>query len=429
MDNFRRSLFLVLVATLPGLAQATNGYLSHGYGTKSKAMAGAGTALALDALSPLTNPAASVRYDDRFDLGISAFIPERGFTANDDAAEPPNPSIPPGEYESGQDVFYIPHFGISKKLDEQQAIGFTLAANGGLNTDYGEAVFQNFGPPPPGPFSATGQTLADFAQLGLGFTYARKLNKQHSIGITPVFAVQRVRIEGLQPFRSVSVRPGNVTDRGYDYSYGGGVRIGWQGWFMDDTVKLGASYQSRLWMTRFDKYDGLFAERGDFDTPPSYNVGIAFSPTKKLTVALDVQRILYDDIDSLGNRNDQAIMPGTPVLGNDDGIGFGWRDITIGKLGVSYDATDKLTLRAGYSKSEQVIPSTQALFNILAPATVTEHITGGFTHQIGKDSEINFSFLYAPREKVSGTNPNTGPQTGFLELEQYEAEISWGRRF
>jgi long-chain fatty acid transport protein len=37
--------------------------------------------------------------------------------------------------------------------------------------------------------------------------------------------------------------------------------------------------------------------------------------------------------------------------------------------------------------------------------------------------------MYAPNEKVSGTNPNTGSQTGSIEMEQFEIEMSWGVKF
>jgi hypothetical protein len=41
----------------PLLANATNGYFSHGYGAKSQGMAGVGIALPQDALAAATNPA------------------------------------------------------------------------------------------------------------------------------------------------------------------------------------------------------------------------------------------------------------------------------------------------------------------------------------------------------------------------------------
>ena len=51
------------------------------------------------------------------------------------------------------------------------------------------------------------------------------------------------------------------------------------------------SFQSRLWMTKFDKYKGLFANQGGFDIPPIFNAGLALKTTPQLTLVADYQRI------------------------------------------------------------------------------------------------------------------------------------------
>ena len=112
-------------------------------------------------------------------------------------------------------------------------------------------------------------TGVDLAQMALGFTYARELGPvaglgitRQSIGLTPIIAAQRFKARGLQPFRALSVSPDKVTNNGYDYSWGGGVRIGWLGSMLNDQLNVGVSYQSKLWMTDFDDYEGLFANGG-----------------------------------------------------------------------------------------------------------------------------------------------------------------------
>jgi long-chain fatty acid transport protein len=183
----------------------------------------------------------------------------------------------------------------------------------------------------------------------------------------------------------------------------------------------------RLDMSRFKDYEGLFAEQGDFDIPATLILGAAFKATPTLTIAFDVQEIFYSDIDALGNPHDLVFGPNT--LGSDDGLGFGWEDQTIFKLGAQWEYRPDLTFRAGYSHADQVIPGAQALFNILAPATVRDHFTLGVGKQLANDSELNFAFMYAPKETVPGTNPNTGPQTGDIFMEQLELGVSWGKRF
>jgi len=84
-----------------------------------------------------------------------------------------------------------------------------------------------------------------------------------------------------------------------------------------------------------------------------------------------------------------------------------------------------LTLRAGYSYGSEVVPNTQALFNVLAPAVTQEHFTFGFSKKFASDNEFHAAVMYAPEEKVHGSNPNTGPQTGHLFMDQWELELGW----
>ncbi len=400
---------------------ATNGYWAHGFGTKSKAMAGAGAAVALEGLDASSNPATLVDVGDRMDFGFSLFSPERGFRANADGDPAHFATIPPGEVESGDELFLIPHFAFTKRLESASAVGIAFGANGGMETEYDSAVFSPFNNPSGTASSPTG---IDFKQGYLGLSYSRKISDRHSFGITPVFALQAVRVQGLEPFRAFSASPESLTNNGVDYSYGGGVRIGWLS-RLHDRFSVGVSYQTRMKMTKFDKYKGLFAEGGKFDIPPNLTVGVAIGALPNLILVYDLQRIWYGEIRAVGNSADLAFTPGEVLLGIDDGLGFGWQNITVHKFGVQWDWRNDLTLRAGYSISDEAIPGSQALFNILAPAVVTEHYTFGFTKKFG-NNELNLAFMYAPEKDSPGMNPNTGPQTGSLYMEQLEMEVSWG---
>ena len=62
---------------MPGIASATNGMFSHGYGMKAKGMGGAATAMAEDAFGGANNPASMVFVGDRMDVGVDWFKPTR----------------------------------------------------------------------------------------------------------------------------------------------------------------------------------------------------------------------------------------------------------------------------------------------------------------------------------------------------------------
>ena len=359
-------------------AQATNGYSPTGFGTANKGLAGAGVALPQDALAGATNPAGMAYVGERVDLGAALFNPNRGFDANADVGPlPPFPNIPPGSYDSRNDLFLIPHAGWNKRLDERSTIGVLLGANGGMNTEYGSDVWRNFNNPAGTASSPTG---VDFSQLFIGVPYAYQVNERHSLGVMPIIAVQRFKAEGLEPFKAFSVHPDKLTNNGYDYSWGYGVRVGWLGQVSDD-LSVGVSAQSRLYMQKFDDYAGLFAEQGDFDVPPTVTAGFAWRAMPSVTLVADWQRIYYGDVKSLHNPNDIAIGPAN-LLGADEGLGFGWNDIDIFKFGVQWEYSRQFTLRAGFSHADQLFDNGEALFNVLAPATVRRHASLGMTYRV-----------------------------------------------
>ncbi|MGD8589315.1 MAG: outer membrane protein transport protein [Chromatiales bacterium] len=417
-----------LCVSLP--AMATNGYWAHGYGPKSKSIAGACVAMSFGAMCAASNPASLSVVGNKVEVGAALFAPTRGFTANDDAMTPPYASIPPGEYESENPYFLIPHFAYNQMLDEVSSLGVAMFANGGMNTEYDSAVFSRFSPPYPGyeAYQASSPTGIDLKQMFFVMSYSRMLNQQHSIGIAPVLGIQAFSAEGLEPFKMFSLHPDKVTNNGTDYAYGLGLRVGWL-WRVDEQWKIGASYQTKIYMTDFDDYEGLFAEGGNFDVPANLDLGFSYRFLPDWTFAFDYQRIWYSDVPAIGNTSDLVFTPGSILLGTDNGLGFGWNDVNVYKFGVQWEYDSDLTLRAGYSYATDAFDGSQALFNILAPAVVKHHYTAGLGWKLYNDSQINVAFMYAPEESVAGTNPNTGPQTGEVWMDQWEIEVGWSTRF
>ena len=414
-------LFLLLLLLLSSAdLYATNGYFSHGIGTKSKGMAGAGVALPEDAASGAMNPASLVLVGSRMELGGSLFLPDRGFRANNDATGPVQ--IPPKKYDSENSLFLIPQFAYSRQLDADMAIGLALVMNG-LNTEYDDKIFRYFERP---GFEATSPTGVDLYQMIVHLPYSQRISDRLSLGIAPMVGLQAFRARGLEPFGAVSLYPEDVTGNGFDYSHGLGISFG-VNYRPVDGVALGLGLQTRMRMTEFDDYRGLFAEQGDFDIPASFQLGAAFRLNEELDLVLDYQRIDYSSVASVGNPNDTPLM--TPILGDDDGIGGGWRDAKVFKVGLRWQYDAKTVLRAGYSHGNQIIPPNQALLNILAPAVGRDHCTVGLTRELSKDHELSLSLMYSPREEVKGTNPNTSGQTGTLYMEQTELEVSYSWLF
>ena len=340
-------------AFAPLAAQATDGYFAHGYGMKAKATGGVGIALPQDALAAASNPAGMAWIGDRLDIGAEWFMPDRG-------AEITGNGFMNGTYDgNGTSSFLIPEFGYNHVLNPNWSLGVAVYGNGGMNTTYETNPFAAIG--------GSGEAGVDLMQLFIAPTLAWKSGNQ-SLGISLNLAYQRFEANGLQPFTAASASPGNVTNQGYDDSTGYGVRIGWMGQ-VSQSITLGATYQTKTSMSKFDKYSGLFANQGEFDIPENYGVGIAWKASPALTIAGDVVRINYADIPAVGNTAD-CLFAGACALGSTNGPGFGWQNTTVYKLGVTYAMSPALTLRAGYVTLNQPIPQSQTFFNILAPGVV-----------------------------------------------------------
>jgi long-chain fatty acid transport protein len=259
-------------------------------------------------------------------------------------------------------------------------------------------------------------------------TYAHKLGSRHALGISAILAYQRFEAKGLQAFGNFSSDPTSLTNKDHANSYGAGVRVGYLG-ELTDWLSVGASYQSRIAMTRFDEYSGLFAEKGGFDIPQTFTGGVAMKPAEKLTVAFDVQWINYESVGSVGNDflPNLALTP----LGTDNGAGFGWHDMTVYKAGLQYEAGRDWMLRAGYSYGRQPIRDNEVLINILAPGVMEHHITAGITRAITKGQAINLAIIRAIPKSIVGPNNLEVPNRQSIELtmDQWEFDVSYSFGF
>jgi long-chain fatty acid transport protein len=405
-SRVQRIAAALLLSLASGHAYATNGYFAHGYGVKAQGIAGIGIALPQDALAAASNPGGIAFVDNEVDVGLSWFVPRRSTEFVGNGVPGAN-----GQYSgNGTENFFIPEFGINYAVTPAVTLNLAAFGNGGMNTNYGTNPFAAFG--------STGNAGVDLSQLFVAGSAAYKVNAQNSIGASVVFAYQRFKADGLGAFAPASSDPGALTNRGYDSSTGWGVRLGWTGKLTPE-LTLGLTWASKISASNFDKYAGLFADGGSFDIPSNYGVGIAFTPTPEWTLAADVQRILYGDVPAVANPLSNLFL-GRP-LGSSGGPGFGWRDITIVKVGASYAPSSDWTFRGGYSYSQQPIPSDQTFFNTLAPGVIQNHITLGLTWRNGNHGELSAAYTHGFQNTVNGSNsipPSFGGGNANIRLEE-----------
>ena len=450
-QRFAKQILAASVAMLAASgALATNGYYTHGLGVKNKGMAGAGTAMPQEAIAVSMNPASSVLLGDRFEAGISIFSPRRSYEASASLANGQGGAftIGAGEVTSGRKYFPIPYIARSWAIDDNEAWAVSLYGRGGMNTTFngGSATLDPDGPGPfpvttlPGAFGG-GKMGVDLAQMFADFSYSVKQGRL-AAGMSVVLAGQRFSGSGFGNFAAFAesfaasqgtVLPANLTNNGYDYSFGAGMKFGVI-YELTDKINLALSYQTRMKMKEFDKYSDLFAQNGGFDIPSSIRAGMSVKLTDRSSFHYDIEHTSFSEVDSVGNPVENIFSCPTVAgidlsscLGGNNGAGFGWDDMTTHKFGLQWQPAGNgaWTYRVGYSRGSQPIEKSQVLFNMAAPGVIEQHITAGFTHRISNGHEYSMNFMYAPEEKVSGTNPFDPTQTIELKMHQFELEFGY----
>ncbi len=402
-------------------ALATEGMFQHAYGLRHKALAGAGVAAVEDATGISLNPAGLVDAGDQFSMGLSLFMPFRKYEAAGTGF------IDSGVHESGRNFFPMPTLAYVRRIDADSAFGVSVFGNGGMNTTY-PAFARNLGAAACGPLAGSGafcdgKAGVDLMQMFVSAAYARRLGRYFSIGVAPVFAVQRFRAYGLNAFAALSADPAHFSDRGYDWSFGGGVRVGLT-FRPTERLSFGASWQSRMWMSRLRKYRGLFENGGDFDVPANFQVGLAWRAGEDLTLMLDYRRIFNSDVKAIGNPSANGVS-----FGAKGGPGFGWRDTNTIKFGLEYQAGENLTLRAGYAYVwPNPVRSRDVSINIIAPGVIRHEFTGGGSWRINAAESLDFAFMFAPAGRQKGAN-NYDAGVTELSMHQVEVSIGWTHRF
>lgn len=412
--------FCLLASTTPALA--TEGYVPLGYGTIQRSQGGAGVAMSgQDAMAMAINPAAIAGMGGGLSFGLEAFMPHRGYDASGTGF------VAPGSISSARDFFLVPNFGWVKPLANGGTLGVTVYGNGGMNTSY-----QNEANTSPGcgmmmgsGVFCAGSAGVDLAQVFVSVGYAQE-SSGIRWGVAPTLAIQGFKAYGLDAFSGLSVDPANMTGTGRDWSYGVGLRLGAQ---VDAApgLTLGIAAQTKINMTEFDNYAGLFEGGGDFDIPAQVTLGMAWQASDAVTVMADYQRIFYSGVPAVSNAF------GSGPLGAPGGSGFGWDDVDVLKLGIEWRQNDKMTWRAGYAHATNPIGAEDVTLGILAPGVVENHFSVGGSYRPNERDSFDFALVYVPEVRVSGPEVTpmgmTPGSSVELWMDQVEVSFGWTRRF
>lgn len=365
-----KKLILSAVITLVISAQAlAGGFQINEHSARAMAMAGAFAGLANDPSAVYFNPGGLTQVrGTQLLLGSTIISPKASFRG-------PAPQVT--EYNMQSQVFTPINFYFTHQFSDKFVLGLSVNNPYGLGTKWDKNWV--------GRYLAVDTELRTFFVTAV-FSY--KITDELSIGFGPVYAFGDVRIER---YNSLAPFSGDV----YFKLNGDGTAWGLTGGIFykpDETFSVGISYRSQV---KFDFAGKATAEGapqalvdagqipgGDINasltTPRNVTFGMAFMPTKNLTVTGDLQYIGWSSYDVL------AVDFKDPNF-EDLAAARHYADTFIHRLGFEYNYSDAIDVRGG------ILYDNNPVRDVLVDPSLPDADRWGFNFGLGLDLTKNLT--------------------------------------
>ena len=411
------SALLMSFTTLP--ARAADGYFQNGIGAREKALAGSGVADGADATAISLNPAGLTNVGNEMAAAVSILNYHRGYNSTGTGGVTAG-----GEHESGNEWFAVPNLAINRRVTWgiADAVAFSVYGNGGINTHYADAPNLNC------PLGLSGLNCGGPLGLNLAQTFfsvglAKQLAPGVSVGVAPILARQQFELNGVSLFSGLSSDPANFSDRGNVNTWGTGVKGGLE-LALIPGVKFGLAGTSRINMGRMAAYSGLLADQAKLDIPANMQAGLSFQLRPDLKLFTDYRHIWYGSVGAVANPSTNPV-----AFGLSNGPGFGARDLDVYKIGLEWQNSRVLTLRAGYSYGAPMFRGSDADLNVLTGGAARHHLTSGFKYKMTEKLDLEFAGMYAPRTTLAGAELLNPARNVEINARQFEFTVGAIYRF
>jgi long-chain fatty acid transport protein len=244
----------------------------------------------------------------------------------------------------------------------------------------------------------------------------------------------------LDSFGAINSSNSTLIDLDDVWGYGFGGSIGLQ-YHLSDTITLGIAYTFKPYISNLKGkatvdasravstvdeaavgfvLDGLLPAgmagglRGkyrftitNYSVPQSLAVGVAYRPTERLLLALDLKWVDWSNafktikfkLKGGNNANINEIYGSSTITGE---YTLRWRDMYVVSAGISYAVLDQLVLRAGYNYGNNPMP--RRYTSPTAAGFLQNHGCCGLSYYYGRWS-FDFAFVYSfPEFKHVGRN-------------------------
>jgi len=206
-------------------------------------------------------------------------------------------------------------------------------------------------------------------------------------------------------------------------SFGTGVRLGIQQ-RVSEGLGFNAEFQTKVDMDAFENYRGVYAEPGDFDIPAVAKAGLEWQPGKRISLGLDVARVMYSEINAFTSQ----ALPNRflSLLGDGVAPDFAWQDLTVYAADLTWRATPRDAFELRWTTQQQPIPSSDLLAAVLAPEYTDDNFAVSYSRLLGGASMLRLAASYAPSQYFLG---NASYLDNGAQGAQVEVEAVWTVRF
>jgi long-chain fatty acid transport protein len=333
MRDFRihRRLTAVAVVALAVSPTLGSGFSIYEQDAKASAMAGAFHARADNAAANWYNPAAMVRQQDSFSVGINAITigHDSTFTSRDPALQAGFGVQPGTEFDADSNVATPPHLYYVQRAGERVAWGFGITTPFGLITEWSSPI----------SFAAKKSELHTFV---FNPNVALALDDHWSVafGLDYIYADLKAFSRQLTPAAELDLT-GDGSDWGFNFALH----------YDSADYKAGLSFRGNF----TPEIDGQLSQTGSPDVPGKADlrlpeqlaVGFAYTGAEKWELELDVSWARWSRFSEL----DIQLQGGGSIF-----ILENWDDTYAIRLGGSYDLGQRHQLRYGILRDTNPIP-------------------------------------------------------------------------
>lgn len=238
-------------------------------------------------------------------------------------------------------------------------------------------------------------------------TVSFKVNDKLSFGGGPIYVTGSVNFN-RNLNRTLTDLEGNRANVTVDAT--GVTSWGWVASTMfkfTDEFRVGATYRSEMILEAEDG-DATFSnipnspltpfQDTSFDAamplPAEMTVGLSYDFCENWLFAFDFNRTFWDVYESLDIDFANPAIPDSKNARN-------YKNSSVYRFGMQYDATKMFTLRAGYYFDES--PVREGYFAPETPRNDSNNFTAGLTVNIGNNFQVDASFLYSHFKEIDAS--------------------------